>query len=109
MSLSTCPVAVIEAPVERVWSFFDQPANYDRWWDAVTLAVIPEGPAQPGQQVLAYSQAFGRRWKVSLVVVGVDEERKQIDLQTELPLGITLRNHITCSAAGDGGCLVSFG
>ena len=109
MSFSTCPVAVIDAPVERVWSLFNQPTNYDRWWDATTLSIIPQGPAQPGQRVLAYSKAFGARWKVRLEVEGVDENRRQIDLKTELPLGITVRNHITCNAADEGRSLVSFG
>jgi hypothetical protein len=109
MSFTTCPVATINAPVDHVWSLLNTPANYDRWWDAETCAILPEGLAQPGQRILADSAALGRHWQVSVVVEGIDEVRRQIDLTTSLPFGITLNNHFTCSPVGEAQCRVSFG
>ena len=50
MSFNTCPVATIDAPAERVWRLLAEPGGYAEWWDARTRSIIPEGPAQPGQQ-----------------------------------------------------------
>lgn len=62
MSVSTCPVATIHAPAERVWHLLSQPHNYALWYDAQTLSITPEGPAKPGQQIRAQTSEFGGRW-----------------------------------------------
>lgn len=59
MSVSVCPIAVIEAPVERVWKFLSEPANYALWWDAQTRSVTPEGPVQAGQRIYAKTKTAG--------------------------------------------------
>jgi hypothetical protein len=64
MSVSTCPVATIHAPAERVWHLLSQPDSYALWWDAHTLSITPEGPAKPGQQVRAQAAALGRWWPI---------------------------------------------
>jgi hypothetical protein len=109
MSFTTCPVATVNAPADQVWNLLDTPANFARWWDADTCAIIPEGPAQPGQRIIAETSEFGRDWKLSLQVERVDEANRQLDLTTSLPFGITLHNHFTCSPVGEAQCLVSFG
>ena len=109
MSFTTCPVATINVPVEQVWSLLDTPGNFDRWWDAETCEIVPEGPAQPGQRIVAKTSGLGRQWRVAVVVEGIDEARREIDLTTSLPLGITLHNHFTCSPVGETQSLVSFG
>jgi len=109
MSFTTCPVATVNASAEQVWSLLDIPGNYDLWWDAKTCAIIPEGPAQPGQRILAETTGLGRHWRLSVMVDGIDKARRQIDLTTSLPLGITMHNHLVCSAVGEAQCQVSFG
>ncbi len=37
MAFSTCPIAVVKAPAERVWNLLSEPVNYDQWWDAQTV------------------------------------------------------------------------
>ena len=32
MPVNTCPIGVIDAPVERVWDLLYLPAHYDQWW-----------------------------------------------------------------------------
>lgn len=34
MSMSVCPIAVVAAPIERVWALLANPSSYDLWWDA---------------------------------------------------------------------------
>jgi len=61
MSISTCPIAIVNAPVKRVWGFLSEPANYALWWNAQTLSITPEGHAQVGQKVHAQTVEFGRK------------------------------------------------
>ena len=109
MSVSVCPFATVHAPVERVWSFLSEPANYALWWEVQTRSIVPEGPASPGQKIYASNSALGKDWKVNVTVEEVDEAKHQIHLTTVLPLGITVHNHITCMPLDDTHCRVSFG
>ena len=128
MSISVCPIATIHAPVERVWSFVSEPANYDLWWDAQShwsflseptnyalwrdaqaQSIVPEGPASPGQKIYAQTTALGKHWTVTVIVEDVDEAKRQIHLTTVLPWGITVHNHITCLPLDAAHCRVSFG
>jgi len=109
MSISVCPLATIRAPVERVWSFLSEPANYSLWWDAQTCSIVPEGPATPGQKIFAKTAALGKYWNVTVTVVDVDNEKRQIHLTTVLPWGITVNNHITCLPLDPTHCRISFG
>ena len=109
MSLTVCPLATIHAPVERVWSFLSEPANYALWWDAQTRSIVPEGPASPGQKIYAQTTALGKQWAVTVMVKDLDEAKRQIYLTTVLPWGITVHNHITCLPLDPAHCRVSFG
>ncbi len=109
MSVFICPIANIEAPLERVWSFLSEPANYALWWDAQTREIIPAGSAHTGQRITAQTGALGKQWGVNILVEGVDEQKHQLHLQTRLPLGITVFNHITCTALNQAATQVTFG
>jgi uncharacterized protein YndB with AHSA1/START domain len=110
MSLNACPIATVDAPVERVWSLLADPHQYSLWWDAQTLSIEPDGPAQPGQVIHAQSRALGRWWDViTSRVERVDPGSHQINLTTSLPLGITVHNTITCVALNPNSCRLSFG
>ena len=110
MALGTCPIAVVHAPVERLWNLLSEPANYDQWWEVETCSITPPGPAQPGQRIAAQTTALGRKWKVvNITVEHIDHARHVIDLTTRLPFGITAHNHITCVPLDATSCRVSFG
>jgi len=109
VAFSACPIATVDAPIDQVWSLLADPAQYASWWDAQTRAIVPEGPAQPGQQVFAQTSALGMRWEIHLSVQAVAPETRQLDLLTRLPLGITVRNHITCARLDDRHTRVGFG
>ena len=109
MSVSVCPLATIDAPVERVWNFVSEPANYDLWWDAQTRSIVPEGHASPGQKIYAQTTGLGKHWPVTVTFREVDESKHQIHFTTALPWGITVHNHITCLPVDPAHCRVSFG
>jgi uncharacterized protein YndB with AHSA1/START domain len=105
MSISTCPVATINAPIERVWDLLAEPANYDLWWEAKTRSIVPEGRAQAGQRVHAKAGGFN----ILLTVDAVDESEHKIDFTTKFPFGMTGSNHLTCAALPNSTTQVSFG
>ena len=105
MSVSVCPMAVVKAPLERVWSLLSEPANYDLWWDVRTQLIVPEGHAQAGQRVHAKAGGFS----IFISVDAVDESKHKIDFISKFPFGITGFNHITCTALPDSTTQVSFG
>ena len=105
MTTSTCPIAVVNAPIERVWEFLAEPANYDLWWDAKTCSIVPEGHAQVEQRVHAKAGGFN----ILLRVDAVDESKHKIDFTTKFPFGITGFNHLTCTALRNSTTQVSFG
>jgi uncharacterized protein YndB with AHSA1/START domain len=105
MTLSTCPIDTINAPIERVWELLSEPANYDLWWDAKTSSIDPEGRAQVGQRVYAKAGGFN----ILLAIDAVDESKHKIDFTTKFPFGITGFNHLTCTALHNSATQVSFG
>jgi len=111
MSLSTCPIATVEAPVEQVWQLLADPYNYALWWDAGTWtwSIEPPGPAKPGQRITARARALGKDWDVRITVASIDPDKRALDLTTQLPFGITVHNHIVCGTLDNQHCRVSFG
>ena len=109
MPIDVCPIARVKTPVEKVWARLSDPAQDSSGWDATTRSIEPEGKAQPGQVILASSRAFGRQWNVQFKVLAVDETHHTLDLDTHLPLGVNMHNHIVCTPIDLRSCQVSFG
>ena len=85
MNYSTCPIANVNAPIERIWQLLADPNQYALWWDARTRSIIPAGPVQLSQHILAQASALGRSWDVHITVQAVMPEKHQLDLLTRLP------------------------
>jgi hypothetical protein len=109
LTLSVCPITVVRSRADRVWALLAQPALYDNWWDAKTDAIVPPGAVHPGQEIRAHSRAVGRDWPIHVRVVAVDESRRQLELASSYPFGITLHNDIRVSAIDPDSAQVSFG
>ena len=109
MSISTCPMATVEAPAELVWQLLAVPYNYRLWWEADTFSIEPAGPAKPGQRICARTRALGKDWEVQITVASIDPDNRTLNLTTQLPFGITVRNHIVCGTLDNKRSRVSFG
>jgi hypothetical protein len=109
MSFNTCPIATADAPIDQVWRLLADPSRYALWWDARTVSITPDGPAQAGQRVIARTTALGREWPVHLTIQRVDARKRELDLTTRLPLGITVHNHIACTSVDPRQTRISFG
>jgi hypothetical protein len=109
MTISTCPIATVQAPLERVWAILGTPEGYGAWWDARTERVVPPGPLAVGQTVIATAGALGLRLRITTRVEAIDPASHMLALHTTFPLGISVANHITCQALDAERCRVSFG
>lgn len=109
MSLNVCPLATVKASAEVVWSMLENPGSYLRWWDFSTDSITPPGRAQAGQVIQAHLTALVVNLRMKIRVNDVDDSRRQLDLTTSLPFGITVHNHIVVNAQDDTTSRVSFG
>ena len=109
MPLTVCAAAVARAPCGRLWALLSDPAAYDSWWDAETVAVVPPGPARPGQVVTFRARGAGRWWTTEMRVDEVETEGHAIRLSAAFPLGIRIRNRISCAPLDARSCRVQFG
>ena len=108
-TVSVCPSAVVDAPVERVWEIVTQPEGFDLWTDASLVAAEPPGPASPGQELHFVTRALGRSFAIRISVREVDAERHRLHFVVALPFGIVNDEVMTFVEAGEGRTLVRFG
>jgi hypothetical protein len=109
MGFSICPATNVAAPVETLWELVSDLTQFDTWWDARTVRIVPEGKASPGQMLYAKTSALGRTWDVTLRVDAVRPEKHQIQFHISLPLGLINDNTITCAALDSTSCRMQFG
>ena len=112
MGLSVCPAAVVAAPVEVVWEFLAHPARYSEWIDGQVDHVEPpgsEGPAVVGQIITVTAPALGRKWHALFKVEKVDAEKHQLGMHVTFPLGMQLREHVSCTSIDAISCNVQYG
>jgi ligand-binding SRPBCC domain-containing protein len=109
MTVTVCPAAIINAPIERVWSLLMDPWKWTDWSTARLETAIPDGPLHVGQRLYFSSRAFGRRWRAVTTVKGVAPERHSVDVDVSVPFGITNHEHLSVTSLPDGSTHVQFG
>jgi len=97
--LTVTPNAVVEAPIERVWSLLTRPDGFHLWVDAAMVAAEPEGRARPGQQLHLVTKALGWAFAITIEIAEVDAERHRLRFQVELPFGVVDDQVVTMSTA----------
>ena len=95
--VSVCPAAVVEAPIERVWTVLTDSRNYGDWADAIFTRFDPPGRAVPGQVLEADTRELGITFKVRLRIEAVDPARHQVVFDVSLPFGVREKTTITAT------------
>ena len=109
MTVTVCPAATINAPIERVWSLLMDPRRWTEWSTARLEAATPDGQLHAGQRLYFSSRAFGRRWRAVTTVIRVSSERHTIDVDVSVPFGIINHEHLSVTNLPDGRTHVRFG
>ena len=109
MGITVCPIAVIAAPVGRVWSLVVDPVQWADWADAALEHVDPPGPTHAGQTFVVSSVGFGRRWRCHFMAEEVDEENHRLRVTARFPFGVVEHADLRCVALDAVTCRVTFG
>jgi hypothetical protein len=107
-TLTNCPTALIEAPVQRVWQLLTDPETWPSFYDLRVMRIEPPGLATAGQRVFGES---GPRWlhlAVTLTFTAVDASQGKLELIVQLPLGIVVTEELGCKAINATQCRVSY-
>jgi hypothetical protein len=98
----------VDAPVDTVWALLTDPAGWSSFYDLRVTRVEPPGPARVGQRVFGES---GPRWLhlvVTLTYTAIDVSERSLRLEIQMPLGITVREELSCSPISDRQCRVNY-
>jgi hypothetical protein len=108
MPIISCPTGLVRAPIDVVWKLLTDPAGWPAFFDIRVTRIVPLGPAVVGQQIFGESGPRILRLAVALEYTEIDAARRQIGLNIQLPLGITVRETLSCSAVGESRCRVNY-
>ncbi len=108
LTYSSCPTAVVDAPVHIVWALLTEPTGWGDVFDVRITRAIPDGNAVVGQKVYAESGPTFLHLKVEFQFAEVDPERYQLGLAVRLPFGLAVRENLVCVPLGANQCRVSY-
>ena len=106
MTNISCPTALVKAPIEVVRKLLTEPAGWTEFFDIRVTRIDPPGPAVVGQRIYVESGPRFLRLSVTLEYTEIDAARRTIGLNVQLPLGVTVREDLSCTAVGDTQCRV---
>ena len=109
MEYRACPTAVIEAPIDRVWTLLTNPAGWGDFFDLRITKVDPAGMAIVGQRVEAESGPRLLHIKLNIEFKEIDASNFGINMIVNLPLGIKVREELRCIPLGLDRCRVTYG
>lgn len=108
MTVSSCPTDLVDAPIETVWALLTEPAGWSSFYDLRVIRVEPPGPARVGQRIFGES---GPRWlhlAVTLTYTAIDVSQRSLRLEVQMPLGVAVREELSCSPINDRQCRVNY-
>lgn len=104
----SCPTALVNAPSDIVWQLLTDPAGWTDFFDIRITRIDPPGPAAVGQKIYGESGPRILRLGVTLEYTDIDAARRTIGLNIRLPLGITVREDLSCTAVSRAQCRVNY-
>lgn len=87
MRILVCPVAIINAPIEKVLTLLEL-QNWNKWIDGKVEKIEPPGKIVVGQEATLSAKAFLITWKVRVIVTGIDKKKRIIKYDVFDPLGL---------------------
>ena len=106
MPYISCPAGLVKAPIDIVWNLLTDPAGWTAFFDIRVTRIVPPGPAVVGQRI--WGESGPLRLVVTLEYTEIDAARRTLGMNIQLPLGITVRENLSCSAVDDTQCRVNY-
>jgi hypothetical protein len=104
----SCPTGLVNAPIDVVWNLLTDPAGWPSFFDIRVIHIVPPGRAVVGQRICGESGPKIFHLAVTFEYTEIDASRRTIGLNIQLPLGITVRENLSCSAVDDRQCRVNY-
>ena len=98
----------MDAPIETVWELLTEPAHWSSFYDLHVIRVEPPGPARVGQRIFGESGPQWLHLAVTLTYTAIDVSQRGLRLEVQMPLGIAVREELSCSPISDIQCRVSY-
>ena len=98
----------MDAPVETVWALLNDAAGWSSFYDLRVIRIDPPGLARVGQCVCGES---GPRWlhlAVKITYTSIDVLQRSLGLEVQMPMGIVVREELSCSPISDKQCRVNY-
>jgi hypothetical protein len=108
MNHVSCPTSIVNAPVELVWQLLINPEGWGDFYDVRITAVDPAGTAVVGQTVFAESGPQFLHLKLQFRFTEIDALNYKLGLDARFPLGVTVREDLTCVPLGQKQCRVNY-
>ena len=108
MTHTSCPTAIVTAPIECVWSLLTNPAGWGAFFDLRVTAVIPPGPAAVGQILKADTGPRFFPFKLRFEIVDIDATLHDLRIDGTLPLGLRIREVMQCRPLDTASCRVTY-
>ena len=108
MKYVSCPTSIVNAPVELVWMLLTRPEAWGNFYDMRITAVDPAGTAVVGQTVFAESGPRFLHLKLQVRFDEVDPLNHKLGFDARFPLGITVREDMSCVPIGQNQCRVNY-
>jgi hypothetical protein len=108
MNHVSCPTSIVNAPVELVWQLLTSPERWGDFYNMRITAVDPVGPAVVGQTVFAESGPQFLHLKLQFRFTDIDALNYKLGFDARFPLGVTVREDMTCVPLGQKQCRVNY-
>jgi Polyketide cyclase / dehydrase and lipid transport len=108
VSHESCPTALVNAPVELVWSLLMAPGGWGNVFDIRVLTVDPPGRAVVGQLVHGETGPRILHLRLTFRMVEIDPQHHGLWLDVDLPFGIAVRENIRCTSLDGSHCRVDY-
>jgi len=108
MVYASCPVSIVDAPVEIVWTLLTRPEGWGDFYDVRVQSIEPPGSAVVGQTILAESGPWLLHLKIEFRFIKIDAENHELGVDVQLPFGIKVREDLSCMPLRQDQCRVSY-
>jgi Polyketide cyclase / dehydrase and lipid transport len=108
MRYASCPTAVVEVPVDRVWALLMAPAGWGDVFDMRLLGVDPPGRAAVGQVIRGETGLKILHLRLAFRMLEIDSERHRLRMTVDLPFGLVVDEEIGCTSLDHRRCRVAY-